>query len=101
MVVYICVFESFSCIVQYVDDYNGILVEIIGDEVMFIFVMVLEVVFVVIVMQKYFQCSLVLEFYMVRIWVGFYFGIVDYYYGYLFGDIVNVVVRVVFLCEFD
>ncbi|MGC1509312.1 FHA domain-containing protein [Ketobacter sp. MCCC 1A13808] len=100
-VAHTCVSESLSRIAQHADDYNGTLVETIGDEAMLTFVTVSEAASAAIAMQKHFQRSPVLESHTVRIRVGFHFGIVDYHHGHPFGDTVNVAARVASLCEPD
>jgi len=89
-----CIVESLGKISHFVKSNNGIVVEIIGDEIMAYFVHPKEAITCGCDIQQYFNESTTVHNHRIGIRIGFHKGRVELDQGHPFGDTVNVASRV-------
>ncbi|MBW2219962.1 MAG: adenylate/guanylate cyclase domain-containing protein [Deltaproteobacteria bacterium] len=89
-----CIVESLEQISHFVKSNNGIVVEIIGDEIMAYFALPKEAISCGCDIQQYFNNSTTSHSHRVGVRIGFHKGRVELDQGHPFGDTVNVASRV-------
>ncbi|MDL1963508.1 MAG: adenylate/guanylate cyclase domain-containing protein [Deltaproteobacteria bacterium] len=89
-----CIVESLGKISHFVKSNNGIVVEIIGDEIMAYFVHPKEAITCGCDIQQYFNESTTVHNHRIGVRIGFHKGRVELDKGHPFGDTVNVASRV-------
>jgi len=94
-----CIVESLDSIAKYVKRNKGVVVEIIGDEVMAYFEQPLDAVNCTCDIQKHFEFSTTSHGHKIKIRIGFYKNYVEIEKGHPYGDTVNVAARVASLAR--
>lgn len=94
-----CIVESLNSISKFVKGHQGIVVEIIGDEIMAYFGQPLEAVNCACDIQKHFAFSTTSHGHKIKIRIGFYQGYVELDRGHPYGDTVNVAARIAALAR--
>lgn len=94
-----CIVESLNSISTYVREHNGVVVEIIGDEVMAYFESSLDATNCACDIQQYFSFTPTSKGHKINIRIGFHKGPVELDKGHPYGDTVNVASRVASLAQ--
>ncbi len=94
-----CIVESLNSISKYVKSNRGVVVEVIGDEIMAYFEQPIEAVNCACDIQKHFEFSTTSHGHKIKIRIGFYLGSVELDKGHPYGDTVNVAARVASLAR--
>ncbi len=100
-VAFSCISESLNRIALHVEQFNGRVIEIIGDEAMVLFDTPTDAVQASIAIQQSFFSHPVVDSIFTQVRIGFHMGPVNITGDRVYGDTINVAARVVALCDAD
>ena len=94
-----CVVESLNSASRLIKEHNGVVVEVIGDEIMAYFENPLEAVNCACDLQKHFKSTATSHGHKINLRIGFHNGPIELDKGHPYGDTVNIAARLAFLAK--